>query len=215
VSKKDKVYQKIRDAIITEGLNPGERLIESQLCQQYGVSRGPIRETLIQLNREGFVSLVPNKGAIVTKLSIQDLKNYFDLIAVLECKAVEWAIPNIKAADIENLIEIQEELKKIFPVNREKAIMIWGQLNYRFHQLFWEKSDNVALVEEIQLIRKKILRYRFLSLVMNSFKDFLKDHEKIITATTKQNIKKASNVMHAHIMRDKDLVVQHLTDISG
>jgi len=209
VSKKEEIYQRIRDAIIVENLNPGERLIESQLCQQYAVSRGPVREILIQLDREGFVSLIPNKGAIVTKLSIQDLKNYYDLIAVLECKAVEWSIPNLKPRDIENLIKIQEELKGIFPLKREKAVTIWGQLNYRFHRIFWEKSNNVVLVEEIQLIRKKI------SLVVNSFKFFLKDHDKIITAATTGNIKKASTVMHAHIMRDKDLVVQHLTDISG
>ena len=200
---------------MTERLNPGERLVESQLCQQYAVSRGPVREILIQLNREGFVSLIPNKGAIVTKLSIQDLKNYYDLIAVLECKAIEWAIPNFETTDIEILIKIQDELKGVFPVNRENAVTTWGHLNYQFHHFFWEKSGNVVLIEEMQRIKEKIMRYRFLSLVVNSFKEFLKDHEKIIAAASKGNVKKASTVMHAHIMRDKGLVVRHLTEILG
>jgi DNA-binding GntR family transcriptional regulator len=215
MSVKDDIYSGIRKAIVTENLSPGERLVESQLCQQFGASRGPVREVLTQLNREGFVSLIPNKGAVVTKLSLQDLKDYYALIALLESKAAEWAVPNFIPADIEILKEIVEQLKMADPGDKEESVAKWGHHNLRFHRHFWEKSGNIRLVEQIEEIRQRILRYRYLSLMVPSFNDYHKDHRKIITTAKNGDAKKTGKIMYSHIIRARDLLLQHLTQIQG
>ena len=212
---KDDIYSGIRKAIISESLSPGERLIEVQLCREFGASRGPVREVLTQLNREGFVELIPNKGAVVSKLSVQDLRDYYALVALLESKAVEWSVPHLTPADLTALTAINKDLGKIAASDDEVCLQTWSRHNLLFHRRFWEKSGNSRLVEQIQEIRQRILRYRYTSLMVPSFSDYLSDHGAIIAAAEEKNALKASQVMHRHILRALDVLLKHFTRIPG
>ena len=212
---KKNIYHGIRKAIISENLHPGERLIEQDLCKEFGASRGPVREVLTQLSREGFVELIPNKGALVSKLSIQDLKDYYALVALLESKAVEWSIPNLIPSDVAILEAINQDLEKIVAGDEEECLQAWGRHNLLFHRLFWEKSGNARLVEQIHEIRQRILRYRYTSLMVPSFTDYLSDHKTIIEAIKEKDARKASRAMHRHILRALDVLLKHFARIPG
>ena len=212
---KDDIYRGIRKAIISESLSPGERLVEVQLCREFGVSRGPVREVLTQLNREGFVELIPNKGAVVSKLSVQDLRDYYALVALLESKAVEWSVSHLTPSDIAVLTAINRDLEKIATSDEEECLQAWSRHNLLFHRLFWEKSGNSKLVEQIREIRQRILRYRYTSLMVPSFSDYLSDHESIIEAAEQRNAGKARLVMHQHILRALDVLLKHFTRMPG
>lgn len=215
MSVKDDIYRGIRKAIISESLSPGERLIEAQLCRDFGASRGPIREALTQLNREGFVELVPNKGAVVTKLSVQDLRDYYALAALLESKAVEWAIPHLSPGNVASLMTINQDLAEIAAGDEDDCLQAWTRYNLQFHRLFWEKSGNFRLVEQIQEIRQHILRYRYTSLMVPSFNDYLSDHDTIIAAVKEKDAHKAGRAMHQHILRALDVLLKHFARIPG
>ncbi len=215
MSVKDDIYRGIQKAIISENLSPGERLVEVQLCKEFGASRGPVREALTQLNREGFVELIPNKGAVVTKLSIQDLRDYYALAALLESKAVEWAIPHLNSSSVAVLRTINKDLAKIAAGDEEDCLPAWTRHNLRFHRFFWEKSGNFRLVEQIQEIRQRILRYRYTSLMVPSFSDYLSDHDTIIAAVKEKDAHKAGRAMHRHILRALDVLLKHFARMPG
>ena len=212
---KTELYKSIRRAIVLENLNPGERLVESQLCRQYGVSRGPVREVLAQLSREGFVELIPNKGAAVAKISVEDLGEYYTLIALLESQAVKWAVPRLGTTHLAALAEINQELAKIIAGGKEEGVQAWGRYNLRFHRVFWENSGNRKLEEQIHELRQRIQRYRYTSLMVPSYREYWRDHETIISATHRQAPDEAGQAMQRHIMRALDVLMQYFTHIPG
>ncbi len=215
MSVKEDIYRGIRKAIIDESLSPGERLVEANLCKEFGASRGPVREAFTQLNREGFVELIPNKGAVVTKISVQDLRDYYTLVAMLESKAVEWAIPGLNPSDVTALTAINQDMAKIVANDEEDCLQAWTRKNMQFHRFFWEKSGNLKLVEQIQEMRQRILRYRYTSLMVSSFSDYLGDHEAIIAAVKDKDAHRASLIMRQHILRALDVLLKHFARLPG
>jgi len=88
----DVVTDDLRDAIISHELEPGRRLAEDDLANQMGVSRGPVREALARLEREGLVVIERHKGARIASWGRSDVEEIFSLRLVLEQLAIEWAI---------------------------------------------------------------------------------------------------------------------------
>lgn len=215
MSIKAQIYSGIQKDIIIEKLSPGERLVESQLCMRFGASRGPVREALAQLSRDGFIELIPNKGALVTKLSLQDLKDYYSLIALLESKAVQWAVPTLTPSDLAILSAINQDLSIIISGDSEESLEAWTRHNLLFHRLFWEKSGNLRLVEQIKEIRQRIQRYRYTSLMVSSYEAYLRDHIDIIEATKKKDAQKASDVMSRHIFRALEVLINFFSRLPG
>src|SRR5579863_1311318 len=85
------IVARLRDDILTRRAAPGERLVESDLTHRFGVSRGPIREALRRLAAEGFIEHAPNRGAVVRRLSLQDVRELFQIRAELEGLAARIA----------------------------------------------------------------------------------------------------------------------------
>ncbi|MET0457412.1 MAG: GntR family transcriptional regulator [Mycobacterium sp.] len=85
--------RRIRDAILSGGLKPGEKIIEEQLCADFGVSRAPVREALRELAQQGLVEHLPRRGSRVTEWSPTDILQLFALRHVLERHAIESALP--------------------------------------------------------------------------------------------------------------------------
>src|SRR5919205_3642116 len=94
------VYEFLKGAIIRGELKPGQRLNEIELGQHLGISRTPIRETLMKLEHEGFVSIDPGKGAVVAKLSKVDLEEIYPIVAVLEGLAARLATLHLNRSDL-------------------------------------------------------------------------------------------------------------------
>ena len=100
VTQREKAYQEVRDAIAFGDLKPGERLVEEGICKMFKVGRTPLREALRQLQMEGCVDVLPNKGAMVSRISVQDVEDIYSMIAILEGFAVEVAAKNIQSNDM-------------------------------------------------------------------------------------------------------------------
>ena len=87
-SKKAIVYENLKRRIISHSLSPGEPLNESVLTKELGISKTPIREALQQLEKEGFVENIPGKGSFVSRISIQDIREMFEIREILECEVI-------------------------------------------------------------------------------------------------------------------------------
>jgi DNA-binding GntR family transcriptional regulator len=138
------VVDLVRDAIISGVLIPGERLTESTIARQMNVSRAPLREALRQLEEEGLVIRIPNRGCFVVDLSEQDIREIFSLRATLECTAIEWATANLTASDIASLRENIQQCRQAI----QNGDPDWlTRLDMQFHELLCTRANHRRLLK--------------------------------------------------------------------
>ena len=113
-SKKLLVYDVLKQRIITQAMKPGEPISEGVLSQELDISTTPIREAIQQLEREGFIENIPGKGNFVSDISIQDLRELFEIREMLECEAIKRAATK---CDPQKLTEI----RRAFELSRESS----------------------------------------------------------------------------------------------
>ena len=111
-SKKLLVYDVLKQRIITQAMKPGEPISEGVLSQELDISTTPIREAIQQLEREGFIENIPGKGNFVSDISIQDLRELFEIREMLECEAIKRAATK---CDPQKLTEI----RRAFELSRD------------------------------------------------------------------------------------------------
>lgn len=205
MSLKVKIFQHVRQDIVQGALMPGEKITESGLAKRFACSRSPVREALSLLERQGFVEISPNQGAIITKISPEEVSDYYGLLRVLEAQAVLWATPLLTAKHIERLVRINTTMKKISP-DSQGAIEKWVNLNAQFHQVFRHNCGNRHMEWLVSEVRARITRWLYTSVMVPVFDDYLRDHEVIIAAVRQDNARKASKAMADHIMRAQKIL---------
>ena len=111
---REKILETIRDAILKGTMKPGERVSEPDLAERFGISRTPIREAFRQLESEGYLEVVPRKGAVVASLSERDIEEFYAIKIILEGFAARMAADKLTAKEIERLenevIKLEKEL---------------------------------------------------------------------------------------------------------
>lgn len=202
---KEKIYKQLRNEIVFGQLGPGEHVKEACLTEKFNCSRGPVREAFNQLEKEGFLVLLPNRGAVVSKISPEEVADYYALLELLEGQAVEWAAARINQAGIEKAERVNEALKQISHEDRS-SIEAWVALNLDFHRIFRESCGNSRMDLIVEEIRMRITRYRYTSLLVTASDEYLADHEKIIEAIRRRNAKQAGDAMRTHIRRAKEIL---------
>lgn len=138
------VADALRDAIISGAVQPGQRLIESEIAKQMAVSRAPLREALRQLEQEGLVTRHPNRGCFVTDFSEQDVIEVISLRCVLECMAIEWATPRITAEDIAVLRSLIEEARQATDAGDLNRLT---RVDMQFHEYICAKAGHGRLLK--------------------------------------------------------------------
>jgi len=128
------IADQLRQSIL-DGTHPaGAQLRQDALGEAYGVSRIPVREALFQLEAEGLVKIVPQKGAIVSELSLDEINDVFDLRIILEPRMLAESAPRFAADDFATLDSIQGRFEKAIAAGN---ISEWGQLNAEFHMAMY------------------------------------------------------------------------------
>jgi DNA-binding GntR family transcriptional regulator len=209
---RDLIYNSLLDDIVHGKIGSGKKLIEEELAKSFGVSRTPIREALIQLNREGFVDIQRNKGAYVGSLSLKQVEDIYDTIAYLEAGAIEAAVANdkIQKKEILYLKKIQRELEKIAKENKYDK---YTKLNQKFHSFFIKKCENDVLLEIVSDLRKKIFRLVITGVsVPMKINEYLLSHRKIIDAVAKKKPEVAAMLMKDHDQSSKIYLIEILKD---
>ena len=99
------LYSELQTGILSGVIPDGSKLTEQAVCKKYNVSRTPVREAFRQLEADGLIENIPNRGAFVTGLTKRDISDLFDLRGLFEVQAVEWAIRRMTSEDIDQLAE--------------------------------------------------------------------------------------------------------------
>jgi DNA-binding GntR family transcriptional regulator len=132
------VSTQLRDAVLSGAYPSGAQLRQDALAAQYGVSRIPVREALLQLEAEGLVQIVPHKGAVVTGLSKAEVDDVFGLRLLLEVRLLKQSAPLLTDEDLADLDRIQRAFGEAI---RGKDAARWGVLNAELHTALYRRAD--------------------------------------------------------------------------
>lgn len=139
----------VREAIMRGEYPPGAPLGEVELAQRFGVSRGPVREALIQLEREYLVRSFPNRGSFVTTMAEHEFDEILMLRSVLEPIALDFARQRASPAD---LMRLRKLLRNLESVARRRDQRAYIGKDYEFHVAIWELSGQPLLTEVLKRI---------------------------------------------------------------
>jgi len=136
------LFSKLQKDILQGKMRAGEKLTEQSICDKYKVSRTPVREALRQLEMEGLIETIPNRGAFVIGFSSQDMADMYELRKAYEVQAVKWAIERITDEEMEDLEETFEFMEFYTQKNDIDKML---NINTGFHQLIYTASHNRML----------------------------------------------------------------------
>lgn len=191
------VLDAIREAIISGTLKPRERLMEIQMAEELGVSRTPIREALRKLELEGFIVMVPRKGAYVADFSFKDIADIFEIRAALEGLAASLAAERITDEELENMERLMVEKAEAISQNDIERIV---DVDTKFHEAIYQASRNKRLWNIISNLREQIQRFRATSLAHpGRSKQSLEEHRSIVEAIQARDAQASRQVAQEHI----------------
>ncbi|MCF8033138.1 MAG: GntR family transcriptional regulator [Desulfarculaceae bacterium] len=196
----DQLYKTLRKEIILGKLMPGERITETELAKRFSCSRSPVREALSRLHTEGFVEVLPRRGAVVSKTSAQEVHDYYALLKVLESQAVSWAAPKLTPEEIDKLEQTNEAMRQI-KVDSQTGIEDWVRLNLEFHRLFRRHCGNMKMDWLVGEVRSRITRFLYTSLMVPAFDEYVQDHDLIIKQLRAKDHAAAADTMLRHVER--------------
>lgn len=136
---REQVCDYLKKNISSHAIRPGDVINLRHLSQELGISITPLRDALLQLEGEGMVNILPRKGISLRQFSLRDVENYYDVIATLECHALETAVNNMTEADCLKMQEINDQ---IMQCARGKCYDDSRNLNKEFHCVYLGRSDN-------------------------------------------------------------------------
>ncbi len=205
---RDMVFDVLMSAIMMGQLSPGERLLEVQLAEEMGVSRTPVREAIRRLELEGFVVMVPRKGAYVAGLSVNDIESVYEIRTALETLAVRLAAQRMEDEDYQYLEELSLEMRETWQGGNVEN---WVGLDAKFHEALYKFSRNERLVQLMSNVMEQISRYRIISLAnMQVRHNSLAEHEMLIEALRNRDSEAAAAAVAKHIENTKDSLLQML-----
>ena len=201
-----KVFKSLEKAILSGEFLPGESLTEQSLSFELGVSRTPVREALRQLELEGLVKTVPNKGAEVVGLSEKDVDDIYTIRVHIEGLAARWAAENIKDEDICKLrdtLELQEFYAAKGDSDRVKS------LDSTFHEALYKSCDSNPLRQILSQLHNNIQRSRGLSIQSaGRASAAVEEHRRIFEAIEAHNGDLAEKEAQTHIINAKQSMLK-------
>jgi GntR family transcriptional regulator, rspAB operon transcriptional repressor len=206
----DLAYRALKEAIMSLALPPGSALSERQLGEQLHVSKTPIREALARLEGEGFAVTLPYRGTLVTTLSRDDIREIFDLRALLEGHAVFQA-----AADFtpEAIAELRQCVDAAATAETNDDARAYFDANHRFHQIFIERTWNRRLHLQLTNLEAHARRIRTATApVWRLIGMDLKYHREVLTAVEQGDAELARDALQRDIREFERLLLSNTSE---
>lgn len=188
------VAEALRKAIYLGELPGGTRLNQDEIAAKFGVSRIPVREALRQLEAEGLVQIIPHRGAVVSTLSPEELRELYEIRITLESLAVRRAIPNVTMDVVQELERLLAELE------RTEDPLTWLDLNREFHNALYAPSGLKRLCHLIDTLRRNTERYlRIYVGPLGRIPLAQREHRKILEAYRERDADTAVAALQEHL----------------
>lgn len=199
------VADELRQRIISGEIAEGQQLLQVQLANELGVSRIPLREALKQLDAEGLVTLSSHRGGVVSKLSIEEVGELFEIRSCLETWLLSLAIPNMTSADLAVIDSVIDRM-------RPGEVTHWGELNWQFHEALYAPARRGQTLQLLRRIHHNLDRYLRLQISMSSgWQKANAEHRAILEHCRSKDVRRATAYLDAHIMQTSEELVEALS----
>lgn len=193
----DEAAQRIRALIEAGELAPGSRIPEKRLCEEFGVSRTPLREALKVLAAEGLVELLPNRGARVVRLTRDMLEDTFAVMGALEALSGELACQRMTEAE---LAELQALHYRMLAHYRRREREAYFALNRRIHEGIIAAARNEALSDVYQRLSARVRQARYATRLSEAhWAQAVADHEAMNEALAARDGERLARILRAHL----------------
>ena len=207
------IAESIKSAIIKGKFKPGEKISEGELAESMGISRTPLREAFRKLENEGFIEIIPRKGAVVVDIDAEEAINLYEIKSTLEGLAARLATRNMKEKDIARLEKINEELKELIDQNDLESFY---RVHTRFHAGFVKLCGNKRLIQMISNLNDHFNRFGIISLTLpGQFEKAIEQHAQIIDAFKGGDQSLVEEKVKTNVMTGGRVLVQHLTRLQS
>ena len=191
------LYSEIQEDILTGKLKAGIKLTEKKICDDYKVSRTPVREALRQLQSAGLIETIPNRGAFVLGFSDQDVQDMFELQSLYEIQCIKYAIQRITEEELDELTETFEFME-FYTMKNDIMKMI--NINIAFHQIIYNATHNRILIN-IMKTYQTYQRYTNPSdySAPDYLQDILEEHRAIYNSFIHADVEEGMKAMKVHV----------------
>ncbi|WP_018465469.1 GntR family transcriptional regulator [Calidithermus timidus] len=203
-SVREAAYLHLRESILSGILSPGTRISEPGLAESLGISRTPVREALQRLSQEGLVELSPGRGARVRVITPQEVREVYEVRALLEAEGARLAALNATRAELEALEERLQTLDRI-PAEEYAEQM---RVDFEFHSLLMEASHNRTLARIYQDLRSGLALVRAHQQTLSQHPKTREQHHQILKALQQREAEQAARAARAHVLYFMEIVLE-------
>ncbi|MBR4020492.1 MAG: GntR family transcriptional regulator [Firmicutes bacterium] len=197
VSLTDELVDIIRDRILKGEYKIGEKIKENQIATEFKVSRTPIREAFKQLENEGLIDYIPNRGCFAKGFTRQDIEDIYAVRRALEIMAVEWAVSRISDSQIEQLKE-QSELMEFYTAKKDSDKVL--ELNSAYHEIIYDAAGSRFMAQILRSYKEYIEQTRKVILYDQAYlEEILQEHKEILAAILAKDANAAKEAMSVHL----------------
>lgn len=210
----ERVIEQIRDAINSGRLKPGDHLIEKDIADSMQIGgRAAVREAFRYLEKEGFVTIIPFKGAHVTLHDIREIQQMFEVMSGLEGMCARFAALRMTQKDLEKIEALHADLEKYYERHEPEKYL---ETNWIVHELIQKLADNDVLDKVVNELRQKISLYRKKQLYQPyRFEASINEHRMIMKAFQEKDADAVEMRMRQHLIRQGESLIEGGEDKTG
>ena len=202
------VLDNTRERILTGEFRPGQKINESEIAVNLGISRSPVREAFRILERDGLITTLPRKGSYITDISLKDLEELFEVRKILECYALDCIKKRAKKSP-EKMQSVMKELDRNLLKKHDPLSVISG-----FHYNLVELSNNSRLIELYKILAVSLRRYWLIYHIEKGQRDIsLEHHQEIVNTLSKEDYSYAKKLMKRHLKYVEDVIRKQIKKI--
>ena len=201
---------RLRQMIVDGDLEPGGKVPERALTERFGVSRTPVREALKVLAAEGYIKLIPNRGSVVSELTIADLEEAFPVIAALEGAAGELACRSASDEEIAAIRKTNDAMHAAFEAGDMPR---YFDLNQQIHGAILSAARNPMLLGHHRKVAQLVQRARYqANRTPHRWAEAVVEHDAIIEALEARDGERLGRLMKAHLEHKLEALRRALAD---
>ncbi len=196
-SLREQVYDFLRAEMAKGGLQPGAFLDLNELAHRIGVSRTPLREALLHLESQGFVTVLPRRGFQLNELSLDDIRHFYEIIGALEASALRTVGYTLTPADFAHMRALDDAMKLAVTA---RDFDRYYAANLAFHDAYLERSDNARLVAQVHLLKQRLYDWPRRESMMQAWEEHsIVEHEEFLALLECGNVEAAADhLQHVH-----------------
>ena len=204
-------YSSIRNDILSGRFGPRGRLVQDEIARRLGISRTPIREAIVRLEHEGLVTLVPRRGAIVNRVTPQDILDIYEVREELERLAVRLTARKGNCYDVRAMRQILRKMERVGPTR----VWEYYKLNRAFHLQMAAAASNKALTSALESLWDQATNFQMFTMYSTEeLRRLITPHAGLVDVVEREDVDEIERAVSQHIAEARANLLRKLSAVS-